>query len=323
MAQPGPNADWLLLETFSASSSATVIAQGVTTKAFLPLDKIIKSTTHRRIVETAIESIREDPFPRDFILGDNRYIFRPLQDYEAALAGILFHYGPVTEPVTDPPDCGAWSFDLDQGLAIGSDAMHDLHRVPKSDRFISKPIHESLSRIVGPDPAATAKLIHKQPGETHQATETITSEDGSLWTAAYSAGFVLQPDGSIRVQGITRRIGDYQPRPMPADLSDQVVRAVSQPGLFRVVIDPTQGTFLRSYDPPLMPGARDVTQIVTDSDDASTLLRLIHNCAVDNVAITSISMRGLANDVLRIDLFPLDVDGIRAVLVTIKHTHFG
>lgn len=306
--------DWLLLETFSTHSSATVIAQGVTTKAFLPLEKIIRSATHRTIVETAVEAIRRDPFPRDFIQGDHRYIFRPLQEYNHELAGILFHYGPTTDPVQDPPACGAWSFNLQRGLAISSDAMHDLHRVPESRRFKSRPIHESLSRIVGPDPTATAKLIHKRPGATHQATETITSEDGSLWTAAYSAGFVLQSNGSVGVRGITRRIGDYQSRPTPAALSDQVLRASSQSGVFRTIIDPTTGTFLRSYDPPFTPGAREAGQVVADPDEATTLLSLIHNCAVDNVAITSVSMHSPDFMPVNIDLFPLDVDGVRAVL---------
>lgn len=316
MAQADRQGDWLLLETFSTPSSATVIAQGSTTKAFLPLDKIIRSTTHRTVVEAAIAGIRQQPFPRDFTQGDTRYVFLPLQDYEQHLSAILFHYGPADEPIADPPACGAWNFDLGTGIATGSDAMHDLHRVPEEHRFRSRPIHESLSRIVGPDPSATAKLINKQPGQTHQSTETVTSEDGSLWIASYTAGFLRSPEGSMRVQGVTRRIGDYQLAPSSADLSDQIVRAISKPGLFRAIVDPTTGNFLRSYDPPLVGGTQDIRQAVMDDDEADTLMKLISNCLRDNVAVTSVPMHAADGSPVTVELFPLELEGARAVLAS-------
>lgn len=313
--------DWLLLETFTAPNSASVIAQGLTTKSFVPLDKIIRSATHRAIAEAALASIRERAYPRDFVQGGTRYIFRPLQDYSGTLTAILFHYGADSAPVPDPPECGAWSFDLQTGLATGSEEMHNLHQMPTDRRFQARPIHESLARIVGPDPEATAKLIQKTPGVTHQATETITSEDGSQWVAAYSAGFVENPDGSIVVHGVTRRIGDYQPTsnaPTPADLSAQIVRAASSPDLFRTIVDPTTGTFLRSYDPPPVSGAQNVRHLVHDDDDAATLLRLIHTCARRNIPVTSLTFRGPDQQLIDVTLFPIELDDIRGVLASFR-----
>lgn len=310
MSQRPQAGDWLLLEVFTSETAPTVIAQGAVVKPFLPLSKIIRSATHRTVVETAVTAIRARPYPRDFTQGGTRYIFRPLLDYSDTLSAILVHYGPMDAPVSTPPACGVWSFDLDTGLAVSSDEMNDLHNLQTGQRVSQRPIHEALARIVGPDPCATAKLIRRKIGETHQGLEVITNDDGEQWLAAYSAGFTRTEDGKIRVQGITRHAGTPNLAANSADLSAQILRSTVQPGLFRAIIDPVNGNLLRSYDPPPIPNVHTLSDLVTDTAKAHRLHESVRKCASTEHPVLSIPVQ----DRLTADLYPVTLDDTRAVL---------
>lgn len=310
MSQRPQAGDWLLLEVFTSETEATVIAQGAVVKPFLPLGKIIRSATHRTVVETSITAIRSRPYPRDFTQGGTRYVFRPLLDYGNTLSAILVHYGPVDAPVSTPPRCGVWSFDLDTGVAVSSDEMNDLHNLQAGQRVSQRPIHEALARIVGPDPCATAKLIRRKIGDTHQGLEVITNDDGEQWLAAYSAGFTVANDGQIRVQGITRHAGNPNIAANPADLSAQILRSTAQPGLFRAIIDPATGNLLRSYDPPPIPNVSTLSDLAPDAKEAHRLHESVRECAETEEPVLSIPVR----DQMTADFYPVSLDGTQAVL---------
>lgn len=311
--------EWLLIELFGHEPEPTIIARGNTTKNFVPLDAVIKSTTHRAVVSTALESIKNGTSsPQDFVQGGTRYIFLPLRDHVGHTNGALVHYGDSSIPVKNSPLAGAWYFNATTGDASGSSELSDIYRTPKPLRPKARPIHEAFERLVGNDPVATRKLIDKKPGVTHQAAETMSADDGTLWVIHYSCRFVEDPNGEILLHGITRQAGVYQAgsdAPHPFDLAHQVAAAERQPNIFRTIIDPTTGNLLRSYDPypHHLDGIRNIFEALADRDEINMIMPLLQICAEDRAPLRDLVTVGPNGHAVDFDLLPINAAGTTAV----------
>lgn len=310
--------EWLLIETFG-HLPATVIGRGSTTKSFIPIHQVIRSSTHRAVVETALMSITSGTaVPQDFIQSGVRYIFLPLTDFAGHTQAVLVHYGDPDVPVKPPPKCGAWHFNTNSGEASGSCELLNMYGTPEHARRNARPMHEAFERLVGNDPEATKKLIQKHPGSTHQATETVRADDCSVWIASYSCRFVTCTNEETHLHGVTRMVGSYCPSsnaPNPFDLAHQVADAERQPDVYRTIIDPTTGNLLRSYDPYLSRthGLRNIFELLDDRDDIDTMRRLIYLCAHDQVPLRSLVSTDNQGRPIDFDLLPIDAAGITAV----------
>lgn len=314
---PRRSPEWLLIELFGHESDPTIIGQGSTAKKFVPLDRVVKSTTHRAVISMALDSIRDgSTSTKDFIQGETRYILLPLHDFAGHTLAVLVHYGNPDIPVKTPPDCGSWHFNATTGEASGSCELLDMYRASAESRRNARPMHEAFERLVGNDPVATRKLIDKQPGTTHQATETVRCDDGTLWVAHYSCRFVEESDGQILLHGVTRKVGAYEPgsnAPNPLDLAHQVARAGCQPGTYRFIIDPTTGNLIRSYDLPTE-SIRNIRDAIDDPDEINTIVSLLHLCAQDQVPLHDLTAMTANGQTLDLDLSPIHVDGTTAVV---------
>lgn len=311
--------EWLLIELFGHEPDPTIIGRGSTVKNFVSLESVIKSATHRAVVSTALDSIKDGtPSPHDFIQGCTRYIFLPLLDFVGHTQAVLVHYGGSAIPVKAPPACGAWHFNATTGEASGSCELLNMYRAPEESRRNARPMHEAFERLVGNDPLATRKLIDKRPGTTHQATETVRCDDGSLWVANYSCRFGQAPGGQILLHGVTRKVGTYEPgsnAPNPFDLAHQVADAEHQADTYRTIIDPTTGNLLRSYDPypSCMNGIRNIREILADQDEIGTIMPLLHLCAQDQVPLRDLATVATNGRTIDLDLLPIDAAGTTAV----------
>lgn len=316
MASRSP--EWLLVETFGYTEP-TIIARASSTKPFLPLDRVIRSCTHRAIVKTALASMTADSSgPRDFVQNDTRYIFIPLTDFGGHLQAILVHYGDPNVPVKAPPECGAWHFNTVTGEASGSCDLLNMYGTPSTDRRHARPMHEAFERLVGNDAEATKKLIQKIPGLTHQATETVRADDGGIWVASYSCRFVPCTNNEVHLHGVTRKVGSYGPdslAPDPFSLAHQVAAAERVNNVYRTVIDPSTGTLLQSIDPypDCIEGIRNIYEHMNDQDDIDTISRLLYLCAHDRVSMCNLTAIGTGERPFDFDLHPIDVAGETAV----------
>lgn len=311
--------EWLLIEFFGHEPEPTIIGRRNTAKGFVPLEAVIKSATHRAVVSTALESIKNgSTCQQDFIQGDTRYIFIPLSDWVGHTQGALVHYGASSIPVKNPPLCGAWYFNATTGDASGSPELSNIYRTPEEARQSARPIHEAFERLVGNDPVAIRKLIDKQPGVTHQASETVRCDDESLWIIHYSCRFVEEPDGQILLHGITRQVGTYEPgsdAPNPFDLAHQVAAAEHQQHTYRAIIDPTTGNLLHSYDayPPHFQGIRNIREAAADQDEVDMIMPLLHLCTRDRAPLRDLVTLGKTGQTVYFDLLPIDAAGRTAV----------
>lgn len=314
---------WLLVEAFDRTREPTIIGFGSTTRTFVPLSRVIRSPTHLAVVHTALEGATESDFPTnlDFTQNGTRYLLRPLSNYLGYTPAFLVHYGPDSEPVRPFPRCGAWAFNVTEGTAHGSDDLLDLYQVPHQQRATGRPLHEAFQRLVGNDNEAIRKLIDKTPGVTHQATEIVTTDSGTHWIAGYSCRFVqATPAGDIYLHGVTQRIGDYEPTAgdrAHADLSANLLAAMSLRNTWRIVADPHTGTILRTYDgyPPGVPPTTDVADLFAEGDFRSAARTLLGQCARQQRPIRGLTTVGPGGVHMDMDLYPVDLGQDSAILV--------
>lgn len=309
-------ADWLLIEQFGGTEAPSIVAIGAAARPFTPLRRVIRSQTHRRIIETALATINEGnpPAPLDFSQAGTRYIFRPLTDYLGWTPSVLVHYDSDQSPVPPPPECGAWHFNVTANTAHGSNELLDLYRVPEHKRNTGRPLFEAFERLVGDDAEAVAKLIEKRPGVTHQATEKVQTDDGDLWLAHYSCRFVQRGD-EVLLHGTTRRVG-----PADEDTTDVLTTAILQahvlPKVYRAVVEPGTGNILRNLDgfPPTAKELGNVLDVV-DPESRERSAETLRTASTTDFVVLKLNDITVGGNPAKAELYPMTVAGVKAILV--------
>lgn len=322
---PDTTGSWMLIEIFGHTQDPTVIAVGQTEKPFTPLDKIVKSRTHRAAIRAVLHTIVSDDQPHviDFVQHTTRYIFVPLTDFAGYTSAVLVHYADEQADVPTPPACGAWYFNVSDATAHGSTELLDMYRVPEDQRRTGRALHGAFQRLVGQDHEALRKLIDKKPGVTHQAYETVETDNGYRWIAHYSCRFVAHGD-QIVLHGVTRQVGPYRdgtPAPDPFGLTAQLTQHRPIPGFYQMILDPRTGAILRTYDgiPVRVPqDAKDLTDLLADREAVADALAALQRVAstgqqVDDFPVTNINGRET-----RVRLEPILVGDATAVLASFR-----
>lgn len=308
--------DWLLIEQFGGTDEPSIIAIGAASRPFAPLRRVIRSQTHRRIIETALATMNErpQPAPLDFVQAGTRYILRPLTDYLGWTPSVLVHYDSDQSPVPAPPECGAWHFNVTANTAHGSNELLDLYRVPQHKRNTGRPLFEAFGRLVGDDAEAVAKLIEKRPGVTHQATEKVQTDAGDVWLAHYSCRFV-QREHDILLHGTTRKVG-----PADEDTTDVLTTAILQahvlPKVYRAVVEPGTGNILRNLDgfPPHAVQKGNVLDVV-DPDSRDRAAETLRTASETDFVVLRLNDITVGGNPAKAELYPMTVASVRAILV--------
>lgn len=321
--KPESNGAWLLIERFGHTDEPSVIAIGQTGKTFAPLERIIRSRTHRTVIGTALETIDQAEQPRtiDFTQSGTRYILRPLTDYYGWTPAVQVYYDDEDIAPEPPPACGAWHFNVTTGNAHGSDELLDMYRVPEEMRQTGRPIYEAFKRLVGHDHEAMAKLVEKRVGVTHQAFETVETDEGGRWIAQYSCRFVQRGD-EILLHGVTRQVGPYvpgTPAPDPLNLTTQALSMISIPGYYRLIIDPADGLILRAYDgmpPGTPPGSTTLHHLLQSETTAEHALQHLRAVAKSGISLDRVVTTGIVGDEVQARIDPVEVGDKTATMVS-------
>lgn len=321
----GSAGSWILFEIFGGADNPTVIAVGQTAKHFAPVERVIRSRTHRAVVETVLESIRAEEHPStiDFTQSGTRYIFSPLTDFYGYTSSVLVHYGDEDQAPSAPPPCGAWHFNVTRGTAHGSAELLNMYRVPDEKRQSGRPLHEAFERLVGHDHEALQKLVEKQPGVTHQAFETVETDDGYRWIANYSCRFVEHDTGEIILHGVTRQCGPWEPgssqAPDPLTLTTQVSRQAHVPGYYRIIVDPADGIILRTYDglpSAAKPGTATLGDLLQSPETTEHALQHLRAVASSGLPLDEVVTTSLLGEQVPARIDPVRVGDKVAALVS-------
>lgn len=306
--------DWLLIEQFGQMPEPTVIAKGQTPKRFLPLERVVRSRTHRMVILTALESMAANATPSriDFEQAGTRYLLIPLTDFSGYTAAVLVHYGEVDSVPPSPPECAAWHFNATQGTASGSSELLDLYDVAAEQRQTERPLYEAFHRLVSQDHEAMAKLMAKRPGVTHQAFETVETDAGERWIAHYSCRFVQVDDGDVILHGVTRRMGGWEPgtpAPDPQTLTSQL-SSVSPVGFYRLIVDPETGVILQAPDglpEQAPPGTATLQEILGSTETAEHALDHLRASVSGQIPITGVVTTAATGREIEVAISPIQV----------------
>lgn len=269
-------ADWLLIETFGGNRGPTVMAQGNSPRGMVPLEKFLRRGRDVDAVRAVIEQVAAtgtdvDTTTRD---GSRRLIAHPLMSYDGKMHGLFVWVGRHDDdpPPRDP--AGAWFVNLTRYLSVRSDELlvgvygavpdNRVNVVNLSELFSGKTAAGDYGRLqTNTDEAgALAKLINTKPGDEHQATWTVTRDDGGKRAGNFAFRTIAEPneDGEIEFigRGITHDIGSAETSPaappqQPILLAELVLDAERTPGEWRAIVKLETLTLLRWYQDP-MPG---------------------------------------------------------------------
>lgn len=308
--------DWLLVEQFGGTDEPSIIAIGSVARTFTPLRRVIRSQTHRKVIETALETLKESarPAPLDFSQAGTRYIFTPLTDFFGYTPAVLVHYASEHSPVAPPPECGAWHFNVTASSAHGSNELLDMYRVPEEKRQTGRPLFEAFERLVGDDAEAVAKLIEQEPGVTHQAIEKVQTDDGALWIAHYSCRFVQRGD-EILLHGVTRKVGDAD-RDSTDALTTAILQAHVLPQVYRAVVEPRTGNILRNLDgfPPRAKPLGNVLDVV-DPESRQRSEETLRAASEGDFVVIKLNDITVGGNPAKAELYPMSLAGVSAILV--------
>ena len=310
------SSDWLLIEQFGGTTEPSIIAIGAAARPFTPLRRIIRSQTHRRIIETALATMNESthPTPLDFSQAGTRYILRPQTDYLGWTPSVLVHYASDQSTVPAPPECGAWHFNVTASTAHGSKELLDLYRVPEHRRNTGRPLFEAFERLIGDDAEAVAKLIEKRPGVTHQATEKVLTDEGKMWLAHYSCRFVQRGD-EVLLHGTTRKVGEAD-----SDTTDALTTAILQahvlPKVYRAVVEPGTGNILRNLD-GFPPGAKQLANVldVVDPESRDRSAETLRTASETDFVVLKLNDITVGGNPAKAELYPMTIADVKAILV--------
>ena len=243
--------EWLLIETFGGRRrEPTLLAVGSSPRTMVPLRTILGRGPYLNDVLALVahvvasgESIRTTTTDRRRqMIGD------PLRTFGGRVQGVWVWVDKLDQ--TPPPRdlAGAFHQNLTTLISSRSDDLLDVYGVAPENRVHVHSLAEQFGRLgTNTDEArALAMLVKSEPGVEHQATWTVTRDDGTRRAVNFACRCVEEtgPSGrrEVVVRGITHDIGPAEAIPaappvVPVLLAQQVVAAEQTPGRWRAIVD--------------------------------------------------------------------------------------
>ncbi|MET9631651.1 GAF domain-containing protein [Lentzea sp. NPDC006480] len=213
-----------------------------------------------RVVETG------EPLEVAATAGKRRIIGHPLATYGGGVHGVYVWVGrPDEEPPPRDP-AGAWHINVTQHISSRSDDLLRLYGTSAENWRNQHDLAELFAygrlQTNSDESKALALLVNATVGNEHQATWTVTRDDGVRRAAHFACRCVEVRTGAGRIErivrGITHDIGAADsvpaaPPPAPVLLAQQVLAAEATSGRWRAIVDLRTMRLLRWIDDP-MPG---------------------------------------------------------------------
>jgi Domain of unknown function (DUF5593) len=259
-------AEWLLIETFGGREP-TVLAVGSSTRNMVPLEKIMRTSRTRNELLAVITRVvaSGEPVLTTTTDGQRRIICHPLLAHDDRVHGVFAWVGPLDE---DPPPrnpAGAWTVNVTTLVSTRSDdLLGSVYGIAPEKRQYE----HSVAQLFNPDRLTTnddeakviALIVGAKPGGEHQATWTVTRDDGVRRAGNFACRYLEERNaqGGVEVvsRGITHDIGPAEtttaaPPVMSRVLAQRVVEAEQSPNRWRAIVDPHTMRLVRWLDSPV------------------------------------------------------------------------
>lgn len=251
------NHDWLLVETLGAEP--VVVAQGRQMKILVPLGLLLRRNPHLAAIQTAIaETVKTGNSLASITPKSDRVIrTEPVQMSDGRMHGVHVWIGPADGQPPERPTPGPLKWDMTLGIATDTveslaNAGMDPTREPTHGRAFAEDLP---ARSFNRDEAKVlALMIDAAPGRTYCTTWNFTDQHGSPIRAGFVARTALEvaEDGTDHV--IARAMNlrcDLDAAALPPDhLAQRILDGLSQPGVYRALVDLGTWTLLKWLDEP-------------------------------------------------------------------------
>lgn len=249
--------EWLLVETLG--EQPVVVAQGRQMKNFVPIALFLRRNPNLTSIQTAIAETVATGNGLASITPKTKRVIRtePVQMSDGRIHGVHVWCGPTDAEPPERPVPGPLKWDMTTWEATGTpEYLENAGMDPAAESVTGRSFAEDIpSRSLNQDEAkALSWMIDAAPDRTYSASWGFTDKQGRFRQVGWCARTAMEPadDGSdhliARAMNLVEEVGD-SPLP-PNHLAQRILDGLSQPGVYRGIVDLSNWTLLKWIDDP-------------------------------------------------------------------------
>lgn len=236
-----------------------VVAQGRQMKNFVPIGAFLRRNPNLAAIQTAIAETVSTGVGLASITPKTKRVIRtePVTMSDGRVHGVQVWCGPTDAEPPDRPVPGPLKWDVTIGEGSATvDYLVNAGMDPSVEATSGRAFADDIpSRSLNPDESkALAWSIDVAPDRTFCASWDFTDKQGLFRKVGWCARTLMEPaeDGTdhlvARAMNIVEAVSDSPL--VPEQLADRIVSGLSQPGVYRVIVDLGTWTALKWIDDP-------------------------------------------------------------------------
>lgn len=249
--------EWLLIETLG--DQPAVVAQGRQMKNFVPLAVFLRRNPNLAAIQTAIAETVASGTGLASITPKTKRVIRtePVQMTDGRIHAVHVWCGPTDDEPPERPVPGPLKWDLTAGVGSATtEYLVNAGMDPAHESLTERAFVEDIpSRSLNKDESkALSWVIDVAPDRTYCTTWDFADKLGSFRRVGWCARTLMEPneDGTEHLVGRAMNMVEaVSSSPLGADnLADRILNGLSQPGVYRVIVDLNTWTLLKWIDDP-------------------------------------------------------------------------
>jgi hypothetical protein len=248
---------WLLVETLGTQPA--VVAQGRQMKNFVPLAVFLRRNPNLAAIENSVAAtLTGGKGLADMAPSSGRIIrTEPVAMSDGRIHAVHVWCGPPHEDPPDRPIPGPLVWDLTSAVGTATaEYFINAGMDPVTESATGRALAEDIpSRSLNSDEAkALSMAIDSAPDRTYSATWGFTDKQGLFRRVGWCVrtAFETGEDGTqhliARALNLLEALGD--PSLPPENLANRILQGMSQPGVYRAIVNLSDWTPLKWLDDP-------------------------------------------------------------------------
>ena len=249
--------DWLLVETLG--TEPVVVAEGRQVKDLIPITQFLRRSPHLAAIQTAIaESVRTGQ-PLASITPKNRRVIRtePVVMSDDRVHGVHVWIGRSDAEPPERPIPGPVKWDLTLGVATDTqESLVNSGKDPEVEATHGRAFAEELPTrdFTSNENKVLALAIRAEPGQTICSSWDLTDWQGDLIRVGFVARTAWEAAADGREHLVSRGMnwrGELDDTVQQPEVpTEQILHGLSQPGVYRAIVDLTDWRLLKWLDGP-------------------------------------------------------------------------
>lgn len=236
-----------------------VVAQGRQMKNFVPLAAFLRRNPNLAAIQTAIAETVASSTGLASITPKTKRVIRtePVQMTDGRIHAVHVWCGPTGDEPPERPIPGPLKWDLTAGEGTAStEYLLNAGMDPAQESMTGRAFVEDIpSRSLNRDESkALSWVIDVAPDRTYCATWDFADKLGGFRRVGWCARTLMEPsdDGGEHLIGRAMNLVEaVSESPLGAEnLADRILNGLSQPGVYRVIVDLSTWTLLKWIDDP-------------------------------------------------------------------------